>query len=233
MKKKIIVLLLLLVAATSLEAQDLQILARDHYVGKTVIARMPFPDDKSIMVLYPEKENLFDKELYRLKMERVGVGLEPGDLAIIKSVEVDGTDVTFHFIGAGDILPNGKIPPEMLDKDVWGNGGAKLKIKGGATLKNSNSKLTTINKFLSIVCETKALTSADSLPKAMQAAIKAGVVETGMPKKAVYLMLGDPTDVIKELKGDLLREAWIYEKEDFSTLMIIFHDGKVYLIKEV
>jgi hypothetical protein len=233
MKKTVLVLFVLIFTSTLISAQDLETTAVKHYVGKTIVARMPMPDDKSTMVIYPDRDMPFDKELYRLKMERVGVGLEVGDLAIIKSVSVDGNDVTFHFIGAGDIIPNGKVHPDMMDKDIWGRGGAKVKIKGGNILKASKSKLTTLNKCLSIVCETKALATADDLPAAMQEAVKVGVVEAGMPKKAVYLMMGDPTDIIKELRGDLLVEAWIYEKEDFTSIVIIFHDGKVYLIKEV
>lgn len=233
MKKKILIVLMLILTAAAVCADDLETLAKSHYIGKVIVARMPVPDDKSVMVVYPERENHFDKELYRLKMERVGIGLEAGDIAIIKDVTVEGNDVTFHLIGTGNVLPQGILSADLLDKDVWGNGGSKIRIKGGALLENSKNKISTINKCLAMVCETKALVTDEDLAPAMKEAIKARVLERGMPKKAVYLIMGDPTEVIKEIKGDLLIEAWIYEKDDFTSVVVFFHDGKVYLIKEV
>ena len=44
--------------------------------------------------------------------------------------------------------------------------------------------------------------------------------------------MGEPSEILRDLRQGVLEEAWFYEKDDFTSLMILFRDGQVALIKE-
>ena len=79
---------------------------------------------------------------------------------------------------------------------------------------------------------TRTLVTGDDLPPEMQTAVRNGVILAGMNHKAVFLALGEPMEILRELRQGGLDEAWLYEREDFITLMVIFRDGLVTTIKE-
>lgn len=212
-------------------SQDLESRLTEHYVGKPVVVRIPIPDDKQTMLVYMDKEEKFDKGLYEHKLKRVGIGLEPEVVAVIKEVKVNNKEMTFHFIGVGFELPDKEFTTQLLDKNIIGQGAGKVRFKFNQSIDES-TQIDTVNSWLSLIVSTRALITDEGLPEAVKVAIKENKVVTGMNRKAVYLSLGDPSEVLRELKDGSLIEAWIYEKEDFSAQMIVFNNGRVVSVTE-
>jgi hypothetical protein len=228
MKEKCtLIIVLLIVAAPIIAAQDIDSRLKDHYIGKPVVVKLPMPDEKQIMLLYPERDDVFDQALYKLKLERVGVGLYPGMIALISELDVDRDEITFHFVGMGYEGPLGTIPTEILDNKVFGEGSARVKMKLPRNLSEIENPVTTINGWLSTIIGTRTLVTSEDLPEPVRIAIGRKEVTTGMNRKAVYLSLGEPTEVLRELEGTTMIEAWVYDKEDFSSIVVIFENGRV------
>lgn len=220
------------VFAAGQSSQDMKEQLNQHYVGKPVMVKVPLPPANAPLLLYPEKEKNTDLALYKLKLEKAGIGLEVGTIAIIKELDIRENEITFHLIGVGEEYPSGNISPELLDEKIWGYGGARVRVKLETPLEQVENPLTLLNNTLSIVVTTKSLVSLENIPAEFREAVKAGVVGRGMNRQMVYLIMGDPSEILREFKDDVLKEAWLYEKEDFTTLMILFSDGRVTQIKE-
>lgn len=227
-----LIFLLLISAGQNVFSQSFEQRLKVHYIGKHVVVRLPLPHTRGLLVIHPDKEPAIDKPLYALQIKKGGLGIEAGVFAVIKEIKLSRTDITFELIGVGYELPPGAIAPEFLDEDIWGHGSARIRIKRVKSLSGDQVALSEINRWLSEVVETRALVSAEDLPEEMQEAIRKGIIHAGMNQKAVYLALGWPSDVIRELKDGVILEAWLYEREDFSTLMVSFRDGLVTVIKE-
>lgn len=216
----------------STSAQNLESRLKEHYVGKAVEIKLPVPHAKSPMLVYPRRENMFDLKLWEMKLEKAGLGLEPGVIAVIKDVELDNREVMFTLIGVGFEYPTFEIPVTTLSEKIWDHGSGKIKFKSDRPIAEESNPITTINTWLSNVAIAKYLISEDELSEEIQREIKDKIISRGMSRKAVYIVLGDPAEILKELKENVLIEAWIYEREDFTSLMVVFHDGRVEIIKE-
>ena len=228
----IVVALVLVCFAASLRAQDVEWVLRDHYVGKYVVVKIPLPTTRNPLQIYPERANRLDIPLYSLKIERDGAGLEPGEVAIIRNVEVDRREVTFELVGVGFEMPPGSVAVDLMREVIWGQGGSRLTLVFEEPLNLGESLISDINRGLSAAVNTRALVSDDGLPPEMQEAIRNGIVTAGMNHRAVYLTLGEPTEILRELRDGSLFEAWLYEREDFTTLLVLFREGLVSVIRE-
>lgn len=212
-------------------AQDLATRLKEHYVGKVVMAKVPLPEN-SPLIMYPEREDRFDNELLRLKLDRAGIGLEPGMFAVIKSIELDGREIDVRLVGVGYDLPGQRIADDLLDAKILQQGSARIRILPKTALADVSDPIGTLNGWLADLVSIRTLASDNDLPEEIRAAIATKNVIAGMNHKAVYLVMGEPTAVLRELRVGRLEEAWLYEREDFSTLMVFFVDGRVELIKE-
>jgi hypothetical protein len=223
----ILIPVIFMISTQLIVAQDIETRLQDHYIGKPVVVKLPLPDEKQTMLLYPERDEVIDRALYKLKLERVGVGLDPGMIALISKLDVESDEITFHFIGMGYEGPLGRIPTEILDSKVFGEGASRVKMKLPRILSKIENPVTTINAWLSTIIGTRSLVTSEDLPEAVRIAIGRKEVATGMNRKAVYLSLGEPTEVLRELEGTTVIEAWVYDKEDFSTIVVIIENGRV------
>ena len=234
--KKTVILIILIAAtyapAVSAQNESITTKLKDHYIGKPVIAKIPLPEDKQPMILNIGRDDLLDKRLYKLKLERVGVGIDTGMVGIIADVEARKNELMFVFVGVGYELPSGEVPKALLDDDVFGQGGARIRIKAGKDLKDETDLIKSVNEWLANVVNTRSLVSMDDLPDAVKEAITTGDVLTGMSRRAVYLSSGEPTEILKELKDGGIHEAWIYDREDFSCRAVLFVDGRVTRVKD-
>lgn len=225
--------LLIIFGTAAAFGEELKELLEQQYVGKPVMVKIPFPTQNVPILLYPERDNRTDFALYSLKLEKAGIGMDVGTVAIIKEVDIREKEATFYLIGVGVEYPSGGILPELLNANVWGYGSGKVRVKLENPLEQYEDLMKVLNDALSIAVTTKSLISLDSLPAEYREAVEAGVVARGMNRQVVFLIMGDPTEILREFKDDSLKEAWLYEKDDFTTLMILFSDGRVTMIKEL
>jgi hypothetical protein len=218
--------------AAPAQAQSLEDRLRTHYEGKFVQVKVPLPAEMAPLMVYPQRKSMFDAPLYMLKVDRIGIGLESGAIAMIKKLSVSSKELTFDLVGVGFELPLGGFPPDLVDEKVWNMGSGRIRIVLDEALSDDPTLIKQINGWLSPLLATRPLISDDDLPPEIQRAVRGGIVMAGMNHKAVYLTLGEPTDVIRELQQGVLHEAWIYERQDMTTLMVLFRDGLVTVIKE-
>jgi hypothetical protein len=232
MRKKVIIGgIITLILAAPLTAQDLEDFLQKHYIGKSVQIKLPIPSHSPLMI-YPQREKKIDAPLYSLKMSGGEVALETGVIAVIKNVDVKRNEITFDLVGVGLEPVGTKLSPDMLTEDIWGAGKGQVRLIMDTMPTAGEGTIAELNSGLSIAMTTRALVSDDGLPPEMKEAIKNGIVMAGMNMRAVYLTLGDPTDIIRELHDGILDEAWLYDREDFTTLMVLFRNGLVFSIRE-
>ena len=221
---------MLLVSAFA-SAQSASDVIRNHYVGKPVQLKLPVPEGTPMLV-YPQREDKLDTALYELKISRGGVGLDSGSYAVITKVDVRSNELTFEMVGVGFDPPPAGLPTSMFTKEIWDAGSGTVRLMLDDPLPSGDELLPTINTYLSTLVSTRTLVTDHGLPPDMQEAIRHGIVTAGMTALAVYLTVGDPHDIVRELNDGNLDEAWLYYREDFSTLMIFFRNGVVINIRE-
>jgi hypothetical protein len=202
----------------------------DHYIGKTVQVLQPLPDEIPLMIFDRPGVRL-DTALMKLKFQRSGIGLEAGVYAVITNVEISGNEIRFELVGTGATPPPAGIPASAFDEAVWQWGSGRIAIEMQKPISSYTTPITSINDLLSTVVTTRELVSAEGLPQHFQQAIAKGEIIRGMNQRAVYLVMGAPDDVITELEGDIISEAWMYRKQDLTTVSVLFRDGIVFLIK--
>ena len=232
LRKLLIFTLVLVCSAVALRAQDLEWVLRDHYIGKYVVVKIPLPTARNPMQIYPERAARLDVPLYGLKIERDGVGLEPGEVAIIRNVEIDRREVTFDLVGVGFEMPPGRVAVDLMREVIWGQGGSRITLVFEEEPSPGDGLISEINSGLSAAVNTRALVSDYGLPPEMREAIRNGIVTAGMNHRAVYIALGEPTEILRELSDGRMLEAWLYEREDFTTLLVLFREGLVSVIRE-
>ncbi|HUX05989.1 MAG TPA: hypothetical protein VMX35_01645 [Acidobacteriota bacterium] len=231
MRKTTVGLILILVFTVHANAQSVEEVLRDHYIGKAVEVKLPIPSHSPLLI-YPDRTDVFDSALYALKMERGEVGIDVGVIAVIKSVDVRREEVTFEFIGVGLEPPGTALGPDLLKVEIWEAGSGKIRIVFNETLSPGEGLIPRINAALSKAVSTRSLVSDDGLPAEIKEAIRNGIVLAGMNMRAVYLALGDPHEIVRDLHDGILDEAWLFHREDFTTLMVLFRSGLVYSIRE-
>ena len=217
--------------SASASAQSAKDVIRNHYIGKPVAVKLPVPEGTP-MLIYPQREDKMDSALYELKITRSGVGLDAGSYAVITEVDVRDDELTFEMVGVGFDPPPSGVPLSMFKKEFWDSGTGKVRLMLDEPLPKGDELLPTINSWLTSVVSTRTLVTDAGLPPDMQEAIRNGIVTAGMTALAVYLTVGDPHDIVRELHDGNLDEAWLYYREDFSTLMIFFRNGVVINIRE-
>jgi hypothetical protein len=217
--------MLLLFAALPLSAQ-----IDEHYKGKTVQVLMPIPKNIPLAV-FDRDDSPFNVDLMKLKFERSGMGLDAGIYAVITDVDINGKEIRFRLVGTGEVAPPSGTPVEVFDPEVWNWGSGTVAVAMREDVNSLSEPITAINKVLARVVTTRELLSSEGLPDHFREAIRKKEVMRGMSQKAVYMVLGAPDEVLRELEADSIREAWLYRNEDLSTVSIFFRDGIVFLIK--
>ncbi len=232
MRKGILTGLFIILSAASIaSAQNLQDVLRNHYIGKAVEVKLPIPAH-SPMLVYPDQDKKIDSALYALKMERGEIGIDFGLIAVIRSVDVKRDEVTFDLVGVGQEPPGITLGPDLLKEEIWEAGTAKIRLVFKEPLIPGEGLIPRVNMGLATVVSTRSLVSDDGLPAEIKEAIRNGIVMAGMNMRAVYLALGDPNDIVRDLHNGILDEAWFYHREDFTTLMVLFRSGLVFSIRE-
>ena len=222
---------LVLAVSAFASAQNVSSVIKNHYIGKPVQLKLPVPEGTPMLV-YPQREDKLDSALYQLKISRGGVGLDVGAYAVITEVDVRNNELTFELVGVGFDPPPSGLPPSMFTREIWDAGSGKVRLMLEESLPSGDDLLPTINTWLETVVSTRTLVTDHGLPPDMREAIRGGIVTAGMTALAVYLTVGDPHDIVRELNDGNLDEAWLYYREDFSTLMIYFRNGVVINIRE-
>lgn len=222
-------LLILVLAVSSVAfAQDG---IKEHYLGKSVQLVQPVP--KSIpLIVFDRDGSKFDAALLKLKFERAGTGLEAGLYAVITEVRIDGNQVLFKLVGTGEYPAPPGLPVEAIDEEIWGWGAGVVGIELRTPPARLEQPISYINRLLSHVVTTRNLLSSEGLPEHFQQAIAKGEIIRGMNQRAVFLVMGAPDEVLRELEGEIISEAWLYREDDLSTVAVLFRDGVAYLIKE-
>ena len=224
--------LTLVLVCSPVFGQDFKERLQSHYEGKFVEVKIPLPDNKTPVIFFPQRKNVYDAPLYDLKIEKMGIGLEPGQIAMIEKVDVRMREYTFDLVGLGYDLPLGSIPRELISEKSWQLGSGRIRIVIDNAPDSFAEAVKKINEWLSPLISTRSLATAEDLPEEMRKAIDSGIVIAGMNHKAVYLTLGEPSEILRDLERGVLHEAWLYERPDLLTVMVVFRDGLVTLIKE-
>jgi len=231
MRKTTVGLILILVFTVHANAQSVEEILRGHYIGKAVEVKLPIPSHSPLLI-YPDRTDAIDSALYALKMERSEVGIDFGLIAVIRGVDVRRNEVTFDLVGVGQEPPGTTLGPGLLKEEIWGAGTAKIRLVFKEPLTPGEGIIPRINAALASVVSTRSLVSDDGLPAEIKEAIRNGIVLAGMNMRAVYLALGDPHEIVRDLHDGILDEAWLFHREDFTTLMVLFRSGLVYSIRE-
>ena len=182
---RIALVIIALLIAAPVQGQSLEERLRGHYQGKFIEVKVPLPAENAPLIVYPHKERKYDSALYRLKIERIGVGLEPGAIAMIKSVDASSKEITFDLVGVGFQLPLGGLPEDLVDQKVWEMGGGRIRFILDEPLESQGDFISQINRWLSPLVSTRSLATDDDLPPEMRDAVRAGIVAAGMNRKAV------------------------------------------------
>jgi hypothetical protein len=75
-------------------------------------------------------------------------------------------------------------------------------------------------------------TFVESVPDEFKEAVKNKKVEVGMDKDLVLEVLGRPLQKVREKKGEVESEDWIYGEKPQKVIFVTFVNGKVVSVKE-
>ena len=229
-----------------------------HYVGKVVTVKMDLPrtDGGYVFINDDELDTIgLAKSLQgtaALGVETGGVGIPHGADVVIRDVKLKTKYVQF-FLGTSTGAEWGKVVNTLSGHESTPHAGSKaepisgsvvvvlrgakrsrslgISTKNARPLEPADLSIESLNRSLSQVVDTRPLASVEGLPPDQQEAIEGGDVIIGMPKQAVFMALGEPSQRQTELSGDDVNERWLYETETLETILVHMTNGVVTEVK--
>lgn len=88
-----------------------------------------------------------------------------------------------------------------------------------------------LSQVLDFSLKSAAKSFIESVPEEFREAVKEKRVEVGMDRDLVLTILGRPLQKVREKKGDVEYEDWIYGEKPMKVTFVTFVEGKVIGIK--
>jgi hypothetical protein len=209
-------------------------LTAEYATVKTLLPR-------SKKALPMDSNGSWDKRAWEDSHREHGPAARKGDLVQITKVEIDSDKITFEINGG---FKSGRKWYERVEVGTGtrtspiGQGGnptlgTTLELRFARNAPPSDSA--EVKKMLAPLFDFERRSATEqyveSLPPAVQEAIKNNQVIEGMTKEQVVLAAGKPVRKLRETKDGLELEEWIYGQPPGKITFVTFHNDKVTRVK--
>jgi hypothetical protein len=239
----------LLTATLPLFAADKKLLFEDRVeivrglVAEYGTAKTLLPRSRKALAV--ETNGTFDKSEWEAAGKKYGPAAKPGDQVQITKVDLGDDKIVLQinggFNGGRKWYRNAQIgmgDPAMgtgpNSTGAAGPGGTTIELLFHKPLEPMKSA--DIKKMLAPVVnfEKQSVTETymESLPPETQKAIKEKRVLVGMDREQVLMTLGRPDRKLRETKGGVETEDWIYGKPPGKITFVTFEGDKVIRVKD-
>lgn len=208
-----------------------------------VSLKVPLPINKTGLVINSNGD--FDWKKNEDESARAGQFIAPGITVQVTAVAINNDRIVFEVNGGGK-----KKKKRFLERIQVGAGagtrpianptvqappaGSYVTIKFEKTVPNLTPDQ--VKEILSPVLDfskkSATKTFIESVPDEFKEAVKSKQAAVGMDKELVLATLGRPLKRIREKKGDVQTEDWIYGERPQKVTFVTFLDGKVISVKE-
>lgn len=184
-----------------------------------------------------------EKELLRLNTNN-GIALRPGDLVQITAIRFKDKEIIFELNGGGkkkrrwferiEVGMGGSTRPVNTSQSMEMPTGSSIVLAFGAPLPDltSDDLKRMLAPALDFTRRSASVLYTETLPKEIQEAIKNNQVLVGMDREMVLASRGRPERKVRESRGGVELEDWIYGKTPSKILFVTFDGDKVVEVKE-
>jgi hypothetical protein len=211
--------------------------------SELVALKVPLPISKTGLVINSNGD--FDWKKNEEESIRAGQFIAPGITIQVTKVTINDDRIIFELNGGGR-----KKKKRFLERIQVGASGGTRPLTNPTSQAPPQGSYVTI-KFDKVVPELspdqvkeilssvldfskKSATKAfiDSVPEEFKEAVKNKQAAVGMDKDLVLATLGRPLKRVREKRGDVQTEDWIYGEKPMKVIFVTFLDDKVISVKE-
>jgi hypothetical protein len=212
-------------------------------LGSEFIAlKVPLPINKTGLTINSKGE--FDWKKNEEAAARTGQFIPPGMTVQITSLVFENNSIIFEINGGG------KKKRRFLEHIELGAGGGtrpvaaptvqappkgsyvKIKFDGGIPNLTPDQVKEILTPVLDFSKKSATRTFIESVPEEFKEAAKNKQVIVGMDKDLVLAILGRPLKKVRDKKGEVETEDWIYGERPQKVVFVTFLKGKVVSVKE-
>jgi len=208
-----------------------------------VALKVPLPISKTGLIVNSNGD--FDWKKNEEESIRVGQFIAPGITIQVTSVTINDDRIVLELNGGGK-----KKKKRFLEKIQVGAGGGSRPLATPTAQAPPQGSYVTIKfekvvpdlspdqvkKILSSVLDfskkSATKTFIESVPDEFKDAVKSKQAAVGMDKELVLATLGRPLKKVREKKGEVETEDWIYGERPQRVTFVTFLNGKVISVKE-
>jgi hypothetical protein len=213
-------------------------------LGSELVAlKVPLPISKTGLIVNSNGD--FDWKKNEEESIRAGQFIAPGITIQVTSVTINDDRIVFELNGGGK-----KKKKRFLEKiQVGGSGGTRPLANPTSQAPPQGSYVTIkfekvvpdltpdeVKQILSSVLEfskkSATKTFIESVPDEFKDAVKNKQAAVGMDKDLVLATLGRPLKKVREKKGEVQTEDWIYGERPQKVIFVTFLNDKVISVKE-
>jgi hypothetical protein len=208
-----------------------------------VALKVPLPISKTGLVVNSKGD--FDWKKNEEESIRAGQFIAPGITIQVTSVTINDDRIVFELNGGGK-----KKKKRFLERiQVGASGGTRPLANPTSQAPPQGSYVTIkfekvvpdltpdqVKEILSLVLDfskkSATKTFIESVPDEFKDAVKSKQAAVGMDKELVLATLGRPLKKVREKKGEVQTEDWIYGERPQKVTFVTFLNGKVISVKE-
>jgi len=186
----------------------------------------------------------FDKNEWQELGKQLGPAARPGDLVQVTKVDIDDDKIVLEINGGAkgkrkwyqnvEVGMGNSTRPINSQQNTAAPGGTTIALlfdKPVPPLQASELK-----KMLAPILDFEKRTATEqaieSLPPAVQTAVKEKRAIEGMDRDQVIMAIGKPRTKVRETKDGVDEEDWIYGQPPGKVTFVTFANGKVSRVKE-
>ena len=208
-----------------------------------VALKVPLPINKVGLMLNSSGE--FDWKKNEEASLSAGQFIAPGITVQITKIDISTNKMTFEINGGGRKKKRRFLERIQVGSSSGGRPlanptsdappqGSYVSIQFGRSIPELSPE--TVRQILSNVLDFSKKSAVksfiESVPEEFQEAVKNKKAVVGMDKDLVVAALGRPLRKIREKKGDVETEDWVYGEKPHRVIFVTFQSGKVVSVKE-
>jgi hypothetical protein len=178
-----------------------------------------------------------DERSLQIQLTNFGPAVRPGEVAQITKIEFLKDKIKFEINGGGkkkrkwyqNIELSGPVSGRTTGGPEQQVVGSTITLEFGQTLPDMTADQ--LKDYLAPVLDfskkSASLVITDTWPKEIQEAVKNHTITAGMSKDQVLASKGRPDNKIRERKGQVEQETWVYGKVPDRVMLVVFESDEV------
>lgn len=187
--------------------------------------------------LHLKTDGSVDERSLGIQLANYGPAVRPGELAQITKIDFLRDKIKFEINGGGkkkrkwyqNIEISGPVSGTTTGGPEQQVNGSMITLDFGQTIPDLTADQ--LKEYLGPVLDfskkSASLVITDTWPPEIQEAVKAHTITAGMSKDQVLASKGRPDNKMRERKGRVEQETWVYGKVPSKVMLVVFENDEV------